>query len=36
MKLAIKTDMLSSKPKMKLLYVTPELCETSSFQVSKK
>ncbi|KAL7291059.1 hypothetical protein TKK_0015192 [Trichogramma kaykai] len=29
---AIKSDMLSSKPKMKLLYVTPELCDTSSFQ----
>ncbi|XP_001600102.2 ATP-dependent DNA helicase Q5 isoform X1 [Nasonia vitripennis] len=33
MRLAIKTDMLSSKPKMKLLYVTPELCDTSTFQL---
>ncbi|XP_014212125.1 ATP-dependent DNA helicase Q5 [Copidosoma floridanum] len=32
MRLAIKTDMLSSKPKMKLLYVTPEQCDTSNFQ----
>ncbi|KAJ8688585.1 hypothetical protein QAD02_024380 [Eretmocerus hayati] len=33
MRTAIRTDMLSSKPKMKLLYITPELCETSTFQL---
>ena len=30
---SITNDILSSKPKIKLLYVTPELCETSNFQV---
>ncbi|XP_058803941.1 ATP-dependent DNA helicase Q5-like isoform X2 [Phymastichus coffea] len=29
----IKNDMLSNKPKMKLLYVTPELCDTTAFQL---
>lgn len=34
-KILIKKNMLSKKPKMKLLYITPEQYLTSHFQVIK-